>query len=148
MLWLVLIGGVLCYMGMLLDERTLMAAAVALCAMTVVSLIGALAQWLWGFPAGERTVTAQYERLDHHGNVVSHVIGELPDRRGLYRTHSVVVRWYSPFGLFAASKVEKAAGETLILPDDERSVPADAARAIGRRVAGLAQSEQMGSVRG
>lgn len=148
MLWLVLIVGVLCYMGMLLDERTLMAAAVALCAMTVVSLIGALAQWLWGFPAGERTVTAQYERLDHHGNVVSHVIGELPDRRGLYRTHSVVVRWYSPFGLFAASKVEKAAGETLILPDDERSVPADAARAIGRRVAGLAQSEQMGSVRG
>ncbi|MBT1173700.1 DUF58 domain-containing protein [Bifidobacterium sp. MA2] len=147
-LLLVAVGAVVCYMGLLLDERTLMAATVALAAMIVVSFATLLLQWFRGVPATERTMTPQYERLDQHGAVVDRIVGDPPDRRGLYRLHGVVVGWRSPFGLFAASRVEDRPGETLVLPEGDDRASVDAARAAGKRVAGTAQAEQMGSVRG
>ncbi|PST48791.1 hypothetical protein COO72_06125 [Bifidobacterium callitrichos] len=146
-LGLAAVGAGVCYMGLLLDERALMAATVAIVAMIAVSFVAAIVQWFSGIPAVDRVSTPQYERLDHHGRVVGHAVGDLPDERGLYRRVNAVVRWRSPFGLFAVTKLEPDSGETMILPDDEHAVPADAARVAGKRVAGASQSEQLGSVR-
>ena len=121
---LLAVGAVCCLLGLLLDERTLMAAAVMTVAMSITDLLAFLGQWMVARGAGTTTSalkrlltpayterTALYERVDQHGEHVSWHEGDIPRRRGLYMPRGTRVRWRSPLGLFTARHIIPGEGE-------------------------------------
>lgn len=135
-----------CFGGLLLDDRTLMDAAIALTVVFVIALVLTGLQWFGLLPIGDARLTRQIEQRDSHGNVVTRLRGDVPERRGWYVTVSTVARWVSPLGLVAASKVVPSDGQTLVLPDgDERGESGIAA--VDKRQVGSSQSDHSGGVR-
>ena len=144
---LLAIGAGLCYGGLLLDDRTLMAATVAIMALLAFSVIIVALQWFGLLVIGSKArIVAQSEQRDQQGHVISRIVGDLPQQRGLYVRVSNVVRWKSPFGLIAARRVIPAQSETMLLPvpDDTRQI---GIAAVDKRSAGTDQSEHSGGVR-
>ncbi|TPF95504.1 hypothetical protein BG22_02300 [Bifidobacterium sp. UTBIF-78] len=135
-----------CFGGLLLDDRTLMDAAIALTVVFVIALVLTGLQWFGLLPIGDARLARQIEQRDSHGNVVTRLRGDVPERRGWYVTVSTVARWVSPLGLVAARKVVPSDGQTLVLPDgDERGESGIAA--VDKRQVGSSQSDHSGGVR-
>ncbi|MBW3078570.1 transglutaminaseTgpA domain-containing protein [Bifidobacterium simiiventris] len=160
-------------MGLLLDDRALMAAAVAVAVTFGCSLILAVTQWrLVGrygvaliderrglvdvpqsaprlarvlLPRAMR-VRSQYERLDQDGGVVARMVGDIGSSRGLYRRAAIFARWHDPFGLWSASRLLPDRDERIVLPDVPTQ-PASGQRMADQRLQGLTQSENTGGVR-
>ncbi|PLS26164.1 transglutaminaseTgpA domain-containing protein, partial [Bifidobacterium parmae] len=171
-LLLAMFGAFACYAGLLLDERTLMAMVVMVAAMIVLSLSVAVAQWAMAGRGGatltdgnaasrpsspwpvrllrpsDVTGMALYERVDQYGNVVDCWTGAPPRERGLYRRIGTLLRWRSPFGLFAVRRRIAAAGETFVLPDAPDVAAQGEGAAAPGRPAGPMEAEDSGTVRG
>ncbi|KFI88462.1 transglutaminase [Bifidobacterium reuteri DSM 23975] len=139
-------GAVCCFAGLLLDDRTLMDAVVAIAVVMVCSLGFIIAQWFGWLALGSPEAVRQIEQRDQNGKVTARLTGKVPERRGLYLTVGVEVRWRSPLGLFAARKILPAQGETLRLPDVQERT-AHGASGVDRHRAGASQSELSGGVR-
>ena len=153
------LAGLCCYAGLLLDERALMAATVSAVSVVALALALTVVQWLlMGCAGWERqgwrrwlmprtcTLVRHYERIDQHGAVLERLAGEVPERRGLYRLTGVAVSWHGPLGLFAARRLVRANGETMVLPRCERG-DQGAIRAADMRLQGQEQAELSGGVR-
>ncbi|OZG61641.1 transglutaminase [Bifidobacterium myosotis] len=135
-----------CFGGLLLDDRTLMDAAIALTVVFVIALVLTGLQWFGLLPIGDARLARQIEQRDSHGNVVARLRGDVPERRGWYVTVSTVARWVSPLGLVAARKVVPSDGQTLVLPDDDKRGESGIA-AVDKRQVGSSQSDHSGGVR-
>lgn len=156
---LVLVGGALGYLGLLLDDRALMAAVTMLAVVLVLDFVFALVQRFvpairdadgssaarWFAPRAVET-TPQWKQVDEEGRRIARGAGPIPQRRGVYRHISVVLRWRTPFRLFSVRRVKTADGETVRLPEspDMRAVHG---QAPDRRMAGHSQSDNAGGVR-
>lgn len=144
---LLAVGAGCCFGGLLLDDRTLMDATIAIAVVLLCALVMIVLQWFGSIAIGGSRHTPQFEQRDHHGHVVSRFAGDPPyDRRGRYVMVSEAVRWQAPLGLFSATKIVPSTDETLILPevDSANSVNDMAGDA---RKAGLSQNEQSGGIR-
>lgn len=138
------LGGICCFLALLLDDRILAAATLALWLAPLASLAMAVLQrrmltvplareamasgrapgngWRRFLLPGNVTVTPQWERLDQHGTVILQGAGPIPQERGLYRHLALAASWADPFGLIFQRRMLPDDGETLMLPaqGDER----------------------------
>lgn len=158
-----------CYGGLLLDDRTLMGMFVAVALAVVASMAMAVAQFVIVplLHAGDASVRAprrfsrlarllaprdmvvrdQYEQCDADGVPVGRFVGSLPRRRGLYRLVSTSLAWRDPFGLIAMRRVVRGQARIAVLHDV--AAEDDARRlAANLRMQGLNSDETAGSVRG
>ncbi|MBT1173929.1 DUF58 domain-containing protein [Bifidobacterium sp. LC6] len=140
------VAGLCCFGGLLLDDRTLMDAAIALTVVVVLSLMMIVLQWFGLLGIGDARYSKQIEQRDQHGGIVARWMGQAPaDRRGRYVTVSAVVRWFAPLGMFAARKIVPDSGEVVVLPQADDAFAGTGTAADARRV-GLNQ-QQSGGVR-
>lgn len=136
-----------------------MAAVTMLAVLLIVDLVFALTQRFvpairgangssiarWFAPRAPET-TPQWEQVDEEGRPVARGAGPTPERRGVYWHISVVVRWRTPFRLFAVRWVRAADGETVRLPEPP-DMRASHGPAPDRRMAGQSHSDNAGGVR-
>ena len=161
------------FMGLLLDDRALMAAALAVTLIIGVSLVIAFAQWLLiprvdssciderrgildissTMPPLPRLLLprtmrmrSQYERLNQDNQVIDRYVGSRPSDRGLYRRTGLFVRWYDPFGLWSASRILPRQDDEIVLPSVAEQL-ANGQRMADQRMQGMTQSENTGGVR-
>ncbi|WP_193316134.1 transglutaminaseTgpA domain-containing protein [Bifidobacterium cebidarum] len=140
-------GGASCFGGLLLDERMLMDATIAIVVLFVCSLVMVLLQWFGLLAIGRPSYRKQIEQRDQFGHMVECLVGDPPaGRRGRYVTLSTAVRWVAPLGLFTATKIMPASDETLILPQIN-TVADTVGVAADMRQAGNSHQEQSGGVR-
>ena len=161
------------FMGLLLDDRALMAAALAVTLIIGMSLLLAIAQWMLVARVDSSFINehrgtldipstmmplprlllphtmrmrSQYERLNQDGQVISRHVGSRPSDRGLYRRTGLFVRWYDPFSLWSASRILLRHDDEIVLPPVAEQ-PANGQRIADQRMQGMTQSENTGGVR-
>ena len=137
------------YMALLLDERTLVAAALTLTAAWGLDLVMTVVQGVLiatsSLPPTHPTTTVQIERLDADGHRLERYVGMPQDTRGWYRRVARVVRWRSPMRLFAGRVPVRDGGEFVILPD--AAAPSGSQHAADARLQGQDRTESTGTVR-
>lgn len=137
------------YMALLLDERTLAAAALTLTAAWGLDLVMTVVQGVLiatsSLPPTHPTTTVQIERLDADGQRLERYVGMPQDTRGWYRRVAQVIRWRSPMRLFAGRVPVRDGGEFVILPD--AVVPSGSQHATDVRLQGQDRTESTGTVR-
>lgn len=137
------------YMALLLDERTLAAAALTLTAAWGLDLVMTVVQGVLiatsSLPPTHPTTTVQIERLDADGHRLERYVGLPQDTRGWYRRVARVVRWRSPMRLFAGRVPVRDGGEFVILPD--AAAPSGSQHAADARLQGQDRTESTGTVR-
>ncbi|MDM8322453.1 transglutaminaseTgpA domain-containing protein [Bifidobacterium pullorum] len=137
------------YMALLLDERTLVAAALTLTAAWGLDLVMTVVQGVLiatsPLPPTHPTTTVQIERLDADGQRLERVVGLPQDTRGWYRRVARVVRWRSPMRLFAGRVPVRDGGEFVILPD--AAAPSGNQHATDARLQGQDRTESTGTIR-
>ena len=137
------------YMALLLDERTLAAAALTLTAAWGLDLVMTVVQGVLiatsSLPPTHPTTTVQIERLDADGQRLERVVGLPQDTRGWYRRVARVIRWRSPMRLFAGRVPVRDGGEFVILPD--AAAPSGSQHAADARLQGQDRTESTGTVR-
>ncbi|MBE5065935.1 DUF58 domain-containing protein [Bifidobacterium saeculare] len=137
------------YMALLLDERTLVAAALTLTAAWGLDLVMTVLQGMLiatsSLPPTHPTTTVQIERLDADGHRLERYVGMPQDTRGWYRRVARVVRWRSPMRLFAGRVPVRDGGEFVILPD--AAAPSGSQHAADARLQGQDRTESTGTVR-
>lgn len=137
------------YMALLLDERTLVAAALTLTAAWGLDLVMTVAQGVLiatsPLPPTLPTTTVQIERLDADGHRLERYVGLPQDTRGWYRRVAQVIRWRSPMRLFAGRVPVRDGGEFVILPD--AAAPSGSQHATDARLQGQDRTESTGTVR-
>lgn len=137
------------YMALLLDERTLAAAALTLTAAWGLDLVMTVVQGVLiatsSLPPTHPTTTVQIERLDADGHRLERYVGMPQDTRGWYRRVARVVRWRSPMRLFAGRVPVRDGGEFVILPD--AAAPSGSQHATDARLQGQDRTESTGTVR-
>lgn len=137
------------YMALLLDERTLAAAALTLTAAWGLDLVMTVVQGVLiatsSLPPTHPTTTVQIERLDADGHRLERYVGLPQDTRGWYRRVARVVRWRSPMRLFAGRVPVRDGGEFVILPD--AAAPSGSQHATDARLQGQDRTESTGTVR-
>ena len=137
------------YMALLLDERTLVAAALTLTAAWSLDLVMTVVQGVLiatsPLPPTHPTTTVQIERLDADGHRLERYVGMPQDTRGWYRRVARVVRWRSPMRLFAGRVPVRDGGEFVILPD--AAAPSGSQHAADARLQGQDRTESTGTVR-
>lgn len=137
------------YMALLLDERTLVAAALTLTAAWGLDLVMTVVQGVLiatsSLPPTHPTTTVQIERLDADGHRLERYVGLPQDTRGWYRRVARVVRWRSPMRLFAGRVPVRDGGEFVILPDAAAS--SGNQHATDARLQGQDRTESTGTVR-
>lgn len=137
------------YMALLLDERTLVAAALTLTAAWGLDLVMTVVQGVLiatsSLPPTHPTTTVQIERLDADGHRLERYVGMPQDTRGWYRRVARVVRWRSPMRLFAGRVPVRDGGEFVILPD--AAAPSGSQHATDARLQGQDRTESTGTVR-
>lgn len=137
------------YMALLLDERTLVAAALTLTAAWGLDLVMTVVQGVLiatsPLPPTLPTTTVQIERLDADGHRLERYVGMPQDTRGWYRRVARVVRWRSPMRLFAGRVPVRDGGEFVILPD--AAAPSGSQHATDARLQGQDRTESTGTVR-
>ena len=137
------------YMALLLDERTLVAAALTLTAAWGLDLVMTVVQGVLiatsSLPPTHPTTTVQIERLDADGHRLERYVGMPQDTRGWYRRVARVVRWRSPMRLFAGRVPVRDGGEFVILPD--AAAPSGSQHAADARLQGQERTESTGTVR-
>lgn len=137
------------YMALLLDERTLVAAALTLTAAWGLDLVMTVVQGVLiatsPLPPTHPTITVQIERLDADGHRLERYVGMPQDTRGWYRRVARVIRWRSPMRLFAGRVPVRDGGEFVILPD--AAAPSGSQHATDARLQGQDRTESTGTVR-
>lgn len=137
------------YMALLLDERTLVAAALTLTAAWGLDLVMTVVQGVLiatsPLPSTHSAATVQIERLDADGHRLERYVGMPQDTRGWYRRVARVVRWRSPMRLFAGRVPVRDGGEFVILPD--AAAPSGSQHAADARLQGQDRTESTGTVR-
>ncbi|WP_291531058.1 transglutaminaseTgpA domain-containing protein [Bifidobacterium sp. UBA4282] len=137
------------YMALLLDERTLVAAALTLTAAWGLDLVMTVVQGVLiatsSLPPTHPTTTVQIERLDADGHRLERYVGMPQDTRGWYRRVAQVIRWRSPMRLFAGRVPVRDGGEFVILPD--AAAPSGSQHAADARLQGQDRTESTGTVR-
>lgn len=137
------------YMALLLDERTLVAAALTLTAAWGLDLVMTVVQGVLiatsSLPPTHPTTTVQIERLDADGHRLERYVGLPQDTRGWYRRVARVIRWRSPMRLFAGRVPVRDGGEFVILPD--AAAPSGSQHATDARLQGQDRTESTGTVR-
>lgn len=137
------------YMALLLDERTLVAAALTLTAAWGLDLVMTVVQGVLiatsSLPPTHPTTTVQIERLDADGHRLERYVGMPQDTRGWYRCVARVIRWRSPMRLFAGRVPVRDGGEFVILPD--AAAPSGSQHAADARLQGQERTESTGTVR-
>ena len=137
------------YMALLLDERTLVAAALTLTAAWGLDLVMTVVQGVLiatsSLPPTHPTTTVQIERLDADGHRLERYVGMPQDTRGWYRRVAQVIRWRSPMRLFAGRVPVRDGGEFVILPD--AAAPSGSQHATDARLQGQDRTESTGTVR-
>lgn len=137
------------YMALLLDERTLVAAALTLTAAWGLDLVMTVVQGVLiatsSLPPTHPTTTVQIERLDADGHRLERYVGMPQDTRGWYRHVARVIRWRSPMRLFAGRVPVRDGGEFVILPD--AAAPSGSQHAADARLQGQERTESTGTVR-
>lgn len=137
------------YMALLLDERTLVAAALTLTAAWGLDLVMTVVQGVLiatsSLPPTHPTTTVQIERLDADGHRLERYVGMPQDTRGWYRRVARVIRWRSPMRLFAGRVPVRDGGEFVILPD--AAAPSGSQHAADARLQGQERTESTGTVR-
>lgn len=137
------------YMALLLDERTLVAAALTLTAAWGLDLVMTVVQGVLiatsPLPPTHPTTTVQIERLDADGHRLERYVGMPQDTRGWYRRVARVIRWRSPMRLFAGRVPVRDGGEFVILPD--AAAPSGSQHAADARLQGQERTESTGTVR-
>ena len=137
------------YMALLLDERTLVAAALTLTAAWGLDLVMTVVQGVLiatsPLPPTHPTTTVQIERLDADGHRLERYVGLPQDTRGWYRRVARVVRWRSPMRLFAGRVPVRDGGEFVILPDAAAS--SGNQHATDARLQGQDRTESTGTIR-
>lgn len=137
------------YMALLLDERTLVAAALTLTVAWGLDLVMTVVQGVLiatsSLPPTHPTTTVQIERLDADGHRLERYVGLPQDTRGWYRRVARVVRWRSPMRLFAGRVPVRDGGEFVILPD--AAAPSGSQYATDARLQGQDRTESTGTVR-
>ena len=137
------------YMALLLDERTLVAAALTLTAAWGLDLVMTVVQGVLiatsSLPPTHPTTTVQIERLDADGHRLERYVGLPQDTRGWYRRVARVIRWRSPMRLFAGRVPVRDGGEFVILPD--AAAPSGSQHAADARLQGQDRTESTGTVR-
>lgn len=137
------------YMALLLDERTLVAAALTLTAAWGLDLVMTVVRGVLiatsPLPPTLPTTTVQIERLDADGHRLERYVGMPQDTRGWYRRVARVVRWRSPMRLFAGRVPVRDGGEFVILPD--AAAPSGSQHAADARLQGQDRTESTGTVR-
>lgn len=137
------------YMALLLDERTLVAAALTLTAAWGLDLVMTVVQGVLiatsSLPPTHPTTTVQIERLDADGHRLERYVGLPQDTRGWYRRVAQVVRWRSPMRLFAGRVPVRDGGEFVILPDAAAS--SGNQHATDARLQGQDRTESTGTIR-
>lgn len=137
------------YMALLLDERTLAAAALTLTAAWGLDLIMTVVQGVLiatsPLPPTHSAATVQIERLDADGHRLERYVGMPQDTRGWYRRVARVVRWRSPMRLFAGRVPVRDGGEFVILPD--AAAPSGSQHATDARLQGQDRTESTGTIR-
>lgn len=137
------------YMALLLDERTLVAAALTLTAAWGLDLVMTVVQGVLiatsSLPPTHPTTTVQIERLDADGHRLERYVGLPQDTRGWYRRVAQVIRWRSPMRLFAGRVPVRDGGEFVILPD--AAAPSGSQHATDARLQGQDRTESTGTVR-
>lgn len=137
------------YMALLLDERTLVAAALTLTAAWGLDLVMTVVQGVLiatsSLPPTHPTTTVQIERLDADGHRLERYVGLPQDTRGWYRRVAQVIRWRSPMRLFAGRVPVRDGGEFVILPD--AAAPSGSQYATDARLQGQDRTESTGTVR-
>lgn len=137
------------YMALLLDERTLVAAALTLTAAWGLDLVMTVVQGVLiatsSLPPTHPTTTVQIERLDADGHRLERYVGMPQDTRGWYRRVARVIRWRSPMRLFAGRVPVRDGGEFVILPD--AAAPSGSQHATDARLQGQDRTESTGTVR-
>lgn len=137
------------YMALLLDERTLAAAALTLTAAWGLDLVMTVVQGVLiatsSLPPTHPTTTVQIERLDADGHRLERYVGMPQDTRGWYRRVAQVIRWLSPMRLFAGRVPVRDGGEFVILPD--AAAPSGSQHATDARLQGQDRNESTGTVR-
>ncbi|MBT1163492.1 transglutaminaseTgpA domain-containing protein [Bifidobacterium felsineum] len=140
-------GGASCFGGLLLDERMLMDATIAIAILFICSLVMIVLQWFGVLAIGRPRYRKQIEQRDQFGHTVARMIGDPPaNRRGRYVTLNTVVHWIAPLGLFAATKIVPTSDEIVVLPQVKSSADGDGV-AADMRQAGTSHQEQSGGVR-
>lgn len=137
------------YMALLLDERTLVAAALTLTAAWGLDLVMTVVQGVLiatsSLPPTHPTTTVQIERLDADGHRLERYVGLPQDTRGWYRRVAQVIRWRSPMRLFAGRVPVRDGGEFVILPD--AAAPSGSQYATDARLQGQDRTESTGTIR-
>ena len=137
------------YMALLLDERTLVAAALTLTAAWGLDLVMTVMQGVLiatsSLPPTHPTTTVQIERLDADGHRLERYVGLPQDTCGWYRRVAQVIRWRSPMRLFAGRVPVRDGGEFVILPD--AAAPSGSQHATDARLQGQDRTESTGTVR-
>ena len=137
------------YMALLLDERTLVAAALTLTAAWGLDLVMTVVQGVLiatsPLPPTHPTTTVQIERLDADGHRLERVVGLPQDTRGWYRRVARIIRWRSPMRLFAGRVPVRDGGEFVILPD--AAAPSGNQHATDARLQGQDRTESTGTIR-
>ncbi|KFI88773.1 putative transglutaminase [Bifidobacterium pullorum subsp. saeculare DSM 6531 = LMG 14934] len=137
------------YMALLLDERTLVAAALTLTAAWGLDLVMTVVQGVLiatsSLPPTHPTTTVQIERLDADGHRLERYVGLPQDTRGWYRRVAQVIRWRSPMRLFAGRVPVRDGGEFVILPD--AAAPSGSQHATDARLQGQDRTESTGTIR-
>lgn len=137
------------YMALLLDERTLVAAALTLTAAWGLDLVMTVVQGVLiatsSLPPTHPVATVQIERLDADGQRLERVVGLPQDTRGWYRRVAQVIRWRSPMRLFAGRVPVRDGGEFVILPD--AAAPSGSQHTADARLQGQDRTESTGTVR-
>ena len=137
------------YMALLLDERTLVAAALTLTAAWGLDLVMTVVQGVLiatsSLPPTHPTTTVQIERLDADGHRLERYVGMPQDTRGWYRRVARIIRWRSPMRLFAGRVPVRDGGEFVILPD--AAAPSGNQHATDARLQGQDRTESTGTIR-
>lgn len=137
------------YMALLLDERTLVAAALTLTAAWGLDLVMTVVQGVLiatsSLPPTHPTTTVQIERLDADGHRLERYVGLPQDTRGWYRRVARIIRWRSPMRLFAGRVPVRDGGEFVILPD--AAAPSGNQHATDARLQGQDRTESTGTIR-
>ena len=137
------------YMALLLDERTLVAAALTLTAAWGLDLVMTVVRGVLiatsPLPPTHPTTTVQIERLNADGHRLERYVGLPQDTRGWYRRVAQVIRWRSPMRLFAGRVPVRDGGEFVILPDAAAS--SGSQHATDARLQGQDRTESTGTVR-
>lgn len=156
------------YAALLMDEQTLVAAALAVSVAIIVDIVMIVAQWCGCRIWAEQVVSSRgshrfvwrgvwwprrarsallYRAYDVDDRPIGPTLRAVPDKRGYYRCEYAVIRWRGPLGLCKARRALAGGVVTYVVPKASEAAGSTQAGARSRRNALQFNDEQSGMVR-